>query len=513
MKRIDVLPDDVLLGLFKFYVDMSPSHGGKIKSRIEAWQSLVHVCRRWRSLVFASPRHLNLQLYCTPKTPARKTLDVWPALPLIVSVGTTTSSGTNNVIATLGQHNRVCQVDLHPTRWDFWKMKAVLGAMQVLFPELTDLRLSSRWHWNIDNINTNPASRVPVIPDSFLGGSAPRLQNFTLEDLPLRGLPNLLSSANNLVRLRLVDIPYYEFISPEAMSACLSVLSNLRILCLKFETVAASNAFTWESQVPPPKRSILPVLDNFCFRGPFRYLEKLVTFINAPQLNEMHISFLSQPNFDCARLAQFINRTPIHRECDKARVKFGHLYTSVTFLAQGSTTLEIEILSIVPHWQFLSVAEVCNSFLHPLSESESAVKILYIKYNYSYREDRLENTRWLQILLPFTAVRNIYLSKEFAPGIMAALQEFRVVGGRTTEALPSLQNVFVEGFEPLGPFQDYIGQFVAARQLSGRPVAVFIRNQLVWDYEEEERESASSCMHPTLASIGRETDKVACAQR
>ena len=100
MKRIDVLPDDVLLEIFDFYVvDMSLSYGGKMGT--EAWQSLVHVCRRWRNLVFRSPRRLNLQLYFTPKTPAKDTLDVWPALPLIVRGETALSSGTDNVIAAL----------------------------------------------------------------------------------------------------------------------------------------------------------------------------------------------------------------------------------------------------------------------------------------------------------------------------------------------------------------------------------------------------------------------------
>jgi hypothetical protein len=80
----------------------------------------------------------------------------------------------------------------------------------------------------------------------------------------------------------------------------------------------------------------------------------------------------------------------------------------------------------------------------------------------------------LDLLLPFTAVKNLYLSKEFAPGIAAALQE--LVGGRITEVLPSLQNIFVEGLEPSGPFQENIGQFVAARQLSGHPIAIS-----VWD--------------------------------
>lgn len=36
---IDVLPDDVLLEIFAFYVGEA--------QEIEAWQSLVHVCQRW----------------------------------------------------------------------------------------------------------------------------------------------------------------------------------------------------------------------------------------------------------------------------------------------------------------------------------------------------------------------------------------------------------------------------------------------------------------------------------
>ena len=92
---------------------------------IQAWQTLVHVCRRWRSVVLASPRRLNLQLYCKLETPAKDRLDVWPALPLIVSAHMTSSeSRMDNVIAALGRSNRVCEVDLHLMRW---QLEAALG--------------------------------------------------------------------------------------------------------------------------------------------------------------------------------------------------------------------------------------------------------------------------------------------------------------------------------------------------------------------------------------------------
>src|ERR1700733_10047795 len=112
MNRIDVLPDDVLLEIFDFYVHMSLSYEGK--AGIEAWQSLVHVCRRWRSLVLESPRRLNLRLFCTDRTPAKDTLDVWPPFPLIVQGFMELSLGVDNIIAALMQSNRVYQVYL----WD-----------------------------------------------------------------------------------------------------------------------------------------------------------------------------------------------------------------------------------------------------------------------------------------------------------------------------------------------------------------------------------------------------------
>jgi hypothetical protein len=143
VNRIDVLPDDVLLEIFDLYMIIRPSW--RQKTEIEAWQSLVHVCRRWRSLVLASSHRLNLQLLCSPSTPARDTLDVWPTLPLIVA-GNIASSGTrmDNVVAALEQSNRVCRVDLKDLVG--WQLQKVLAAMQVPFPELTELRLSSDGH-------------------------------------------------------------------------------------------------------------------------------------------------------------------------------------------------------------------------------------------------------------------------------------------------------------------------------------------------------------------------------
>jgi hypothetical protein len=75
----------------------------------------------------------------------------------------------------------------------------------------------------------------PVIPDSFLGGSAPRLRCFFL-DIPFPGLPNLLLSATYLVKFWYINIPPSGYISPEAIVAVLSTLSSLEKLYLDIES-------------------------------------------------------------------------------------------------------------------------------------------------------------------------------------------------------------------------------------------------------------------------------------
>jgi hypothetical protein len=462
VKRIDILPDDVLLEIFDFYMDMYPSYGDK--AEVEAWQSLVHVCRRWRSLVLESPLRLKLRLYCTSETPAKYTLDIWPALPLIVVGITPSSSGTNNIIAALGQSNRICQVVLLDLAG--WQLEQVSASMQVSFPELTEMRLSS---------HAETPSVIPI-PDSFLGGSAPRLQSFQLIGIPFPGLPKLLLSATHLVSLWLSEIPHSGYIPPEAMVSLLSVLSSLETLHIEYQS-PRSHPDPETRSLPPRKRSVLPALDKIRFKGVIEYLEDLMTLIDVPRLNTLRIDLFNQIDFDCRRLAQFVNRTPTLRARDKAHVQFQDWSTSFTLPAQP-TTLRIAISCREPDWQLSSIEQVCNSFLHPLSTVED----LYVEHRYSllvWKSDATESTLWLQLLLPFTAVKNLYLSKEFAPGIAAALQE--VVGTRITLVLPSLQNIFVEGIEPSGPFQEHIGQFITARQLSGHPVAISIREELDWD--------------------------------
>ena len=82
---IDALSDDVLLEIFKIHLEENHSFWSPgIPIHEDLWFTLVHVCHRWRCLVSASPRTLDLKMLCTSNRPVKKMLDAWPALPIVI---------------------------------------------------------------------------------------------------------------------------------------------------------------------------------------------------------------------------------------------------------------------------------------------------------------------------------------------------------------------------------------------------------------------------------------------
>jgi hypothetical protein len=444
---IDVLPDDVLLEIFDSFI-------GELRE-IEAWHSLVHVCPRWRRLVFASPHRLKLHLSCTPETPARDTLEVWPVLPLLVQGHISETTDVDDIVAVLEHRHRVCKIDLNVPSSQFEKVSA---AMQEPFPKLTDLSL-----WSYDET-------AAALSDSFLGGSAPHLRSLWLDGIPFPGLPKLHFSST-LVSLRLLTIPHSGYISPEAMVNCLSVLTSLESLRLEFQSPLSSPDLE-SRHLSPPTNVVLPALKDLQFKGVCEYLEELVACVDAPHLNYLFITFFYDIEFDTPELVHFIGRTPTFKAPDKARLVFLDSAVRVEFPLQpsGYGELNVGISCKELDRQLSSLAEVCSLLFPPLSTS----KHLYIyerQPSLPDSQDDSENTEWLDILRPFVAVKNLYVSEQFAPRIALVLQ--RLVGGGMTEVLPKLQNIFMEELRPSGPVHEGIGQFVDARQLSGHTITVF----------------------------------------
>ena len=460
MISIDALPDDVLLPIFDFYLheDLGPNESTR------AWQSLVHVCRRWRSVVFGSPRRLELRLFCTNTTRSRDMLDIWPTLPLIIEGDRFYSTRcVDNIVAALEYSDRVCEIDLQ--NFGTFDLERFLAAMQQPFRELTYLGLGR--DRGIDDIH-----ETVVVPDSFLGGFAPRLEDLWLDWIPFPGLPKLLLSATHLVDLRLDQIPHSGYFSPDAMVAALSALTSIEYLTLTFESPESSPDLETR-RLPPSTRSVLPVLTSFQFKGGSEYLEDLVTDIDAPRLKTLEIVFFNDIIFDTPQMIRFIGRTRISSALKNAHITLRDGVARVTFRSQiyGHVELKVEISCEGLDWQLSSLEQVCNScspFLPTLED-------LYINEYYprsepDWEDDIGNNGLWLELFRPFTAVQNFYISKIIGLRIGLAFRE--LVEGRAIEVLPALKNIFLGGVVPLGREQGGIGQFVAARRVSNHPVTI-----------------------------------------
>jgi hypothetical protein len=456
---IDMLPDVALLEIFDCYMNQAREANSLLS--IQEWHTLVHVCRKWRTIVLESPRRLDLRLFCTDTTPVKETLAVWPPLPIVIGQYFPPTR-MDNIIVALEHNDRVCQIDLGTTNS---QLEEILPAMQQPFPALTNLRIG----WKKYEM---PA----VVPESFLGGSAPRLQHLRLQYVPFPGLPNLLLSATGLVTLSISGIPHSGYISPEAIVRCLSTLTSLETLWLGF-TSPLSRPDRQSRRPHPPTRSALPALTDFSFEGVSEYLEDLVARIDAPLLNTLDIEFFNQLIFDTPQLAQFLARTPNIQPSVEARISF---YVSCVDVASSHRNFMLTISCRQLDWQLSSLAQVCSSCFPQVPVPNGTVERLDIcemKYNPPHCQDDIENSQWLEVLHPFTAVKYLYLSKIFASRIAPALQEL------TGQVLPSLQNLFLEDLQSTGPVQKAIEKFVAARQVAGHPIAVSH-----WDRELEQDE-------------------------
>ena len=439
-----------------------------------AWHPLVHVCRRWRTIVFESPRRLNLRLVCTSETPARDELDIWPALPLVILGEPDSRTGTvDNIVAALERTDRVCRIHLEDLR--NWELELIFAEMHRPFPELMDLHFEARHQM------------VPTVSDSFLGGSAPRLERLTLQRFPFSGLPKLLLSATRLRYLLIENIPYSGYFPPDAIVTALSTLTSLDYLDLGF--ISFRSFPDQASRRPPPStRTVLPVLTTFYFKGIGEYLEDLVAGIDAPKLGRLGITFFDDIIFDASKLIQFISRPPKLNGLKKANICIYNYAAGINLSPQTSrdgVDVKLEIISQGLEWQLSFLERVCTSCLPPLSMLED----LY--FFEDLPPDWLDNINyrlWVELLRPFSAVKNLYLSENVASCVAPGLQE--LVEGRTTEVLltvlPNLENVFVAGLESFGPVQEGIGQFVAARQAAGHPTA--FSN---WTNYEEDRQGNS----------------------
>ena len=475
---MDILPDNVFLEIFDLYLhDTTTNPSPQRKAQRQSnWQTLVHVCQRWRRIVFSSPRQLNLHLRCSNKTPVLKNLAFWPAtLPLILNYSflNHVSRDEDNIAAALLHSTRIQRISI------FGKdplIKKVATVMRQSFPALTHLYLGQ---------NHDP-STFPVLPRRLLGGSAPCLQHLRFKSVAFPRLPTFLLSARNLVTLQLKDIPQKGYISPEAMTGSLAVLTRLTTLSILFN----DDTFTSDPQAnrtDPPIQVILPALSEFHYRGGSQYLENFLAQVDTPRLNHLKIEYATD-GIEALQLSLFIERTE-NLKLDKfahAKVIFYEDYSYVELGSLHGKGSQAHLSLQFCYQQYITLQVPCMASV--LGQLAGQLAVFPDTADLSTRgihvmgPKDMDITQWRPFFRLFPTVQTLRISGAVKTSILSALEEsIHTQGTVTDHVFPALRLIWLaedgdkdeaeeedEEETPVGA----IGRFLSLRQLAGHRVTV-----------------------------------------
>ena len=279
-----------------------------------------------------------------------KTLDVWPALPIVVKYGgfpvfdPPTSEDEDNIVVALRRSDRISSIHLTVTG----SLLANFVTIEEPFSVLEELVLLSQ-----DSVQQTP-------PCTFRWG--PHLRRLHSTRIAFPALSQRLSASRGLVDLQLHEIPSIGYLSPEAFASALSEMTQLQSLSLHFVSPTSRPSYTGISP-SPGERAMLPALTRLKFRGTSEYLNSFVTRIDAPRLGDIEVGFFNQLIFHISQLVRFISLMNIQKSHRRADILSSTHAISITFTQPNTHarfTLQISCEQL--DWQLSSMAQICNQF-------------------------------------------------------------------------------------------------------------------------------------------------------
>jgi hypothetical protein len=443
--------------------------GGPLE-HAKAWQRLVHVCQRWRNIIFGSPRSLDLHLHCSFETPFRKKFSPWPEFPLTLDYAIYPDEvavhNNDDFVFAIKHPDRVHRIDLIIGHSDV-VAGYVLGVMEVPFPALR--------HLHLEGPDSNHDEKEFDLPHDFLGGSTPCLQHIHLCSISFPTLPRLLLSARGLRCLELECIPAscYGSISSEEMVGGLSGLTMLRTLSILFDftdkDLSYYNRPEKRGRPDPPNHATLPALTRFEFKGENEYQEALIAQIDMPQV-EVVVFRCLKPNAKTRQLSQFIGRT--------ARLESARFRDAKIIIDAGWAWIELDhtqdecnkvhlSLTVDVEDGYYSVPRLLGQLAATSILSNVDHLSVEMSPYWTEKGDRMETSIWLAFLHLFPAVEALRVRGGIAVNIASTLEN--IPEESVTEVLPGLRLLRLDnGDEPVGSTE----RFLALRGLSGCPVTV-----------------------------------------
>ena len=444
---IEKLSDETLLEIFRHYLDTSPRF----------WPRLVHICRKWRHIVFASQRALYIRLFCTHGTPVLKNLDCWPALPIVVDYGGSpaldppTLEDEDSVLAALKRSDRVISINLTVTK----SLLEKLSSIEEPFSNLEDLVLRYQ-----DGVELKP-------PSAFRWG--PRLRRLRSTWIGFSTPLHRLSSSRDLVdlQLQLYNTVSTAYLSPEALANALSGTAQLRLLSLHHRSPTSyPEPISTRPSSANEKRVAFPSLTHFKFRGISTFLDRFVVTIDPPLLGDIEITF-DQPTFLVPKLGEFINQIEMQKSHHRADVLFCDRSVSISLNQQASTCLKLQVISESLRLRLHSIAQICSHFPAFLYGVED-LRVSVMQPLSGQDDDNHEG--WLELFHAFRGTKWVHVAGDYSTNIVLALQHSEM---QCETVLPALHKLYIrEPGSRYAPLQEAACSFMYLRRLSGNIIGV-----------------------------------------
>ena len=361
------------------------------------------MCQIWRRAIYTSPRSLRLRLFYKHGRPVLKTPDCWPTLPVVVQyggsprLGLLASAAEDNVVAALKQSGRVCSINLVITR----PLLERFSTISEPFSELEELVLLSQKDVQL------------TLPNTFRWGS--RLRTLYLTRIAFPSFPQIVLPSKGLVDL--YEIPILGYFFPEQFADALSGMTQLRSLSLHFLSRPPRNDFGLPSQ--SGQRILLPSLAILKYRGTSKYLDSLVTRIDAPCLGDVDITFFSQLIMDASQLGQFIERIEILKSHSQADILISERAISIRFLQpRAPTSLGLQVSGAQLDRQLSSMGQICNHF-SPFLFRVKDLRVSSTRPSSGW--DDVDGRRYLELIGAFGGATYFRVTGELTTDILCAL--------------------------------------------------------------------------------------------
>jgi len=207
--------------------------------------------------------------------------------------------------------------------------------------------------------------------------------------------------------------------------------------------------------------------------------------LDTPCLQQLSIAFFDQPVFEIPQLSLFIGRTEGLTSPRKTSIQLWVRDIAITQQFRASPyrlEIRLEISCRELGRRVASLAHICRQLFPFLPSVERLDVKAFLLFSARRQRDQIDPAQWLELFRPFEGVKALEVTGTLVGNIASALEH--ATGEMTRDVFPALCDLRLN--KSRESLSASIESFVAARQLSGRPISARYRGDRSFEYWGED---------------------------